>query len=216
MQNLLSYLSEAEGKDFHRNSKEADITSMCGIYKVAHPNAKIWDKLRKLTLHLNIPSETKDWNASHLKQVNDLINGSAIVHQEFIELVAEFYEEYYKGANLNLLPQNCTVAMVSMFTTSPKNANRAIQLACNAFIANGVINHPVLLDDGDIGTTSKKCLQLVLDYCGNDLVKGYWFETLMLLNMCRLYAKIAVENPTVQLLNLNGWMNRMQTLTMLK
>jgi hypothetical protein len=189
---------------------------MCGIYKVAHPNAKIWDKLRKLTIHLNIPSETKDWTNEHLDQVNGLINGSVVIHQEFIELVAEFYEEFYKGASLNLLPSNCTVAMVSMFTTSPKNANRAIQLACNAFIANNMINYKPLLDDGDIGSNTKVCLQLVLDYCGTNSEKGYWFETLMLLNMCRLYAKLAVENPGKYLDYLNGWMNRMQTLSMLK
>lgn len=213
---LLTYLAEAESDGFHRNEKESDITSPYGIYKSQHPSAGIFEKLRQLSMTLDVPKDTKEWEQKDFDLINKMIRSSVPLHQEFAELAAEFYEDYYAGANLNLLPVECVTSMASMYTTSPKNANKALQMAINSFINNDVIEGSLLIVDGAFGRISKRELSKVTESCADNPDRSYRFENAMLLMMSSRYARIAVSDPDKQLRNLNGWNNRMKKLACMK
>jgi hypothetical protein len=214
MENLLNYLSKEEGLDFHRNSKESDITSPYGIYKAVHKDAEVFKYLAKLTISLNVPRLSSEWNQSHLKIVNDFVNSSKIIKQEIKQLIADFYTQYYKGASLELMPPEAVIAVVSIYTLSSKKAMIAVQKSINEFITNGFIDNPILKEDGDFGAKSKEAMAKVLKLRNeHNEFAGYYFEEKVINNMQQQLDDLSYGNKEKFGVNRNGWRNRLERLS---
>lgn len=214
MQELLEYLSKEEGLDFHRNSKESDITSPYGIYKAVHDNAGVFKYLSQLAISLNVPRLSSEWNQSHLRTVNDFINSSKIVKQEIKQLIADFYTEYYKGANLDLIPPEAVITVVSIYTLSTKKAMISVQQSINELILNGFIDNEILKEDGAFGAKSREAMIKVLKLRDdNNKFVGYYFEEKVINNMQQHLDELSYNNKEKFGVNRNGWRNRLERLS---
>lgn len=213
MEKLLTYLGNAEGLDFHRNTKESDITSPYGIYKTAHPNAEIFQYLSRVVLAINVPRHTEDWKYDDLIRVNQFLNTSPIVKQEIRQLAANFYTEYYKNANLELIPVEAVVAMASMYTTSPEKSIVSLQRAINECIKNNFISNKLLIDDGDFGNNTKTAAKLILEAReANGVFFGYMFEEKIIRHMTMQYDDLCYADKAKYGWARDGWRNRMNQL----
>ena len=213
MNKLLDYLSTEEGLNFHKNTNELDITSPYGIYKHEHPRAKIFTYLLKMVISLDVPRHTEDWTKDDINKVNTFLNMSPIVKLEIRKLAAEFYEEYYKAAHLELFPEEAVIAMVSMFTTSTRNATKAVQHAINECIDNEFISHETLVVDGGFGNKTKTAMREILKLrIINGEFFGFMFEEKLIRHMTMIYDNLAYENKSRYGKFRNGWRNRMNRL----
>lgn len=214
METLLEYLSKEEGLDFHRNSKESDITSPYGIYKAVHKDAEVFKYLAKLTISLDVPRLSSEWNQSHLKIVNDFINSSKIIKQEIKQLIADFYTEYYKGANLELMPPEAVITVVSIYTLSTQKAMISVQQSINEFISNGFIINEKLKEDGVFGAKSKEAMGKILKLRNeHNEFAGYYFEEKVINNMQKHLDDLSCNNKEKFGVNRNGWRNRLERLS---
>ncbi len=127
-------------------------------------------------------------------------------------LASSFYDDYLQDADLGAYPQKAIIARFSLYTNSPKLANKAAQEAINNFTSNKLIDSDILTVDGDAGANTKKALRLVFDACERDDNLGLLFESYMLLSMSKNYAKLAVLDSNRYLTYLNGWNNRLDAL----
>lgn len=202
--NLIEYLEKAEGKVFHYNRGESDLTSPLGVYKHAWPKAEIWNYVDSITTDLNLPEDTSDYDAEDVEVLNSKMN-----YGKVIELVSDFYDDYLKSAHLELFPSACQVTVFSLYVNSPRNMWRSVQQALNQFHLNHFIEFKVQTVDGLYGGSTKAGLELIK---GEDIMQGYLFEAYILSNMKTQYAKLVAKNPDKFLKYLNGWNNRMNVL----
>jgi len=210
---LLQYLYRAEGDKLHRNSNEKDITTPGGIYKFVHPDAKIFDYYNSLARKLGNSKDSSKWSESDIHAI-DSISDSTIV----ASLVEEFYKEYLAGAKLDLLPDEAQVAMMSMYTNSPKKAWKSVQqsivdMGKSNVIPSNIANIGAV--DGIAGRKTEKALRYILSISVDDTICAYYFEALMLSNMKTLYARLALSNFDKYGRYLKGWFNRMDFLNRL-
>jgi len=211
MRALLQYLAKAETTTIHRHEKETDITAMYGIYKAQNPSAKIFKRLDEIAAKIKLPLKSKDWTEQDINAINSYIEDNQL-ENEFTELAALFYEQYFKGAKLNEFHKDCTVAMFSMYTHSQKGAWNAVQIAINMMVSNGFINYKTIGEDGDYGTETKTGLEKCLIVCRCKVNLGLLFESYMLFGMATYYSRLIKINPEKYIENSNGWDNRLRQL----
>ncbi len=212
MNEILEYLAITEGTVIHFNKKESDITSMFGIYKVSHPGAHIFSKINSLARLLGIKKTSNNWNKEDLNKINTFIKESHSLDLEFYNLAASFYEDYLKGARLNMFHKDCKVAMYSMYVNSPRLAWKSVQFAINCMNSNELINHYKLKEDGRPGRKTKSGLKKALRVCNENPFLGLLFESDMLMGMACNYSILIKKNPNKYIVNSTGWDNRLKDL----
>lgn len=208
LDSVLNYLASAEGLEVHYNSSESDITSPYGIYRHQHPRAAIFNTIDSVAKSVGVSKPSRSWSRDDLARVN---NGLAKLGSEMRELAIEFYEDFLSDAMIESFPDECVLAMYSMYTNSPLNAVKAVQdslleiRAMNAVRFSG----PLSIVDGVPGSKTKNA---IIDI--RDMNEGYlnlYFESLMLSNMKSIYIKLALANSD-NLKYLRGWDARMDKL----
>lgn len=208
MEEILKYLGTTEGTEIHYNLYEKDITSAGGIYRYTHPDANVFKIIDRIALELGIVYASKDWTKIVISRVNEYIEDNKNVQDEIHKAVAEFYEEYLRGARLWRFPKECQVAMMSMYTNSPKGAWMSVQNSIIHLVKSnqvGLLMSEISIADGLYGNKTKRALEYV-----TDKVDPMYLETLMLFNMLQYYVKL--NNPTY----IKGWMNRLDKLASIK
>jgi len=210
---LITYLLEVEGSKVHRLKNEPDITTMCGISRVAHPDALIFKVIDSLARDIHITKDSNKWTESDLDHLNTHIVKTNST-KRLLELVDEFYTTYNKGARLHLFPKECIVTMFSLYTNSPKYSWKSVQDAINAMYTLNKIELPKkLVSDGIFGRNTSKGLKKITELCNDNNEIGQLFELLILSNMSRYYAILVAKNPDKYLPYLIGWNNRLQRLS---
>ena len=211
MEEILDYLGRAEGREVHRNDGESDITAPYGVYRTAHPDANVFKVIDRVVAELGIVYDSKDWNSTVIGKINEYIKANPVIEAEVMNAVVEFYEEYLEGAHLELFPRECRVAMMSMYTNSPRLAWQSVQRAILDLVAmrkTGLIRSEVSIDDGIYGKKTEGALKHI-----HELVDENYLETLMLFHMLGSYVELWSKNPDKYGKYLLGWKNRMSKLT---
>ena len=206
MNEILDYLAKAEGDYVHYNKNEKDITLPFGIYKYAHPDAAIVRYIDRLALEIGVVEDSSEWNEDILNRVNE-----AVDPVQARQLAEEFYTEYLAGAHLELLPSECKVAMMSIYTTSPLIAWKSVQRALVNMQSSGRIDGKLVLStiDGKYGRKTKAALEAIQ-------VNGYELEDGILLAAMYEYVSLWRGNPIKFGNVLMGWINRVEKLNKLK
>jgi len=201
MERIMKYLADAEGTHLHRIPSEKDITSAYGIYRYAHPDAKIFEYIDRMA---NKVVDSTDWADDEITKIDRLLD-PVVVH----DLAQEFYEEYLAGAHLECIPEDAKIAAMSCYTNSPKRYWKAVQTAlvwmCNAGRLD-VDRDSLSTVDGSYGGKTERALALIEDGRGNE------FEVNMLLAMTGQYIELSLGNPDKFMNYLRGWYNRMALL----
>ena len=86
-------------------------------------------------------------------------------------------------------------------------------MACNSLIKVYGLSISPLVEDGVLGRTSEAALETITRFIGKSKEGALYFETLILLSMSKIYAELAVANPTKYLIYLRGWNNRLEALS---
>ncbi|MCF6330300.1 MAG: hypothetical protein L3I99_01975 [Sulfurimonas sp.] len=208
MKALLDYLEKAEGTKVHYNKTEDDITTPYGIYAKVHPNAKLVLYIQKISKKIGIDSKSKKWSHKDLQKINEYLIGK---EKKVRALASAFYEEFLKNAHLDKFPQECQVAMFSIFTNSNTRAWRAVQQSIINIEESKMLKFGRLSTvDGIYGRKTKNALIVINKEFSKE---GYmYFKTLMLSNMKTEYIKLATSSPRKFLIYLRGWDNRMNNL----
>lgn len=209
---LYDYLLKAEGTEIHRIKTETDITTMCGIFKSAHPDARIFETIDGIAANIGFSTPSSMWTDDML----DLLNREwkITITEEFqFELISEFYDKYMSRAYLEVFPKEAVVSMFSMFTLSEKYSSMSAQAAFNILVTNDYLNHDLLAVDGALGQKSSSAIFEIKKLSEQNRAVGLYFETALLLNMAKYFARLAVNNPDKYLHVLNGWNNRLETLS---
>lgn len=204
--NILEYLYKAEGTEIHYNSTEEDITSPGGIYRLEHPNAEIFEYIDYVAGELDIQKPSSEFSDDEIAMINSKLDRPTVDR-----LVLQFYNEFNKGAHLDMFTENIQLAMFSLYTNSPLNAWKSVQSAINKFVSNGIISYKLQNVDGYPGSVTFDGLEAVKDVADGTVLE-LLFESYMLLEMSKIYAKLAVSNPSKYIKYLNGWNNRLEVL----
>ena len=208
MKEIMDYLYKAEGDTVHYNENEKDITSPGGVYRYAHPDARVFKIIDRVAAKLGIVYDSKHWTKVVLNRINEYIADNKDVQDEIYQATVEFYEGYLKGARLELFPSECHVAMMSMYTNSPKGAWMSVQNSIIHLVKSEQIElsmDDISVADGFYGNKTKKALEHAVSK-----VDPMYLETLMLFNMLQYYVKL--DNPTY----IKGWMNRLDKLASIR
>ncbi len=208
MKELLEYLGKAEGLKIHYNELEKDITAPYGIYKYAHPDAKIFHYIEDIADELNMLKKSSYWDNKDIETVNQYLNMDIIK-----SLANEFYEDYLENAHLELFPIDCKVAMFSMYINSQKGAWWSIQESIKQMKSTGsiVFEKPISPTDGSFGKKTDDALYDISTQTDGTKFGGLYFETLMISNMRVYYDKIINDNEALEKFE-KGWNNRMSYL----
>lgn len=204
---LLDYIYSVEGDKIHYNSTEEDITSPGGIYRFKHSNAKIFEYIDSVAASSEIYTKSNEWSKEDLNVINNNLDMIKVN-----ELVMDFYTEYNKGAYLELFTPLVQTTVFSLYTNSPINAWKSIQSAINKFCTNDIIDYDIQVVDGKPGKKTFKGLEAINEVCYDCSELELLFESYILLEMSKIYAKLAVSNPDKFLIYLNGWNNRLDFL----
>lgn len=205
---LYEHLQVAEGTKIHRNTRESDITTMCGIYRTEHPNAVIFTVIDNFAKMAQVYSPSSHWTDEEIERVDATLKAN-VTEEELFVIISDFYDEYTKNARIDVMPSQASVAMFSMYTNSPKYSSMSAQDAYNMFVKNGFIIGPILKVDGALGDYSVKAFRAVTQAATANTALGYLFEAYLLLSMSKYYAKLIKNNPDKYLINANGWSNRL-------
>lgn len=210
---LMDYLKTAEGDVIHYNKTESDITAPYGIYRASHSEAKIFQTIDAIAKNLGITIPSPKWTSKEMDLLNNHIKNTVSLQEQLRAEAKEFYDGYI-SIPLEAFPEHCQVTVFSLYVNSPTNCIKAVQMAFNNLIKNFMPNAKdySLAVDGKFGkgsTAKVKELTAKLVSVESQL----YFETLILLAMSKLYATLAVKNPDKYLKYLNGWNNRLETLT---
>jgi len=208
MKEIMNYLRKDEGSDIHYNDGEKDITAGYGIYRYAHPDARVFLVIDKIALQLGVVYASSEWTTTVIKKVNSYIENNYDVKQEVYEATVEFYEDYLKRARLGLFPSECKVAMMSMFTNSEKGAWTAVQNTLLTLAKNGKLTIKLNELSGPDGAFGNKTRDGLADAQVNG-VDPMYMETLMLLHMLDYYVELWFRNPSKYGKYLRGWKERM-------
>lgn len=205
---LYEHLRIVEGTKLHRNDRESDITTMCGIYRTEHPNAVIFTVIDTFAKMADVYSPSSHWSDEEIERVDATLKAN-VTEEELFSIISDFYDDYTKGAHIDSMPVQASVAMFSMYTNSPKYSSMSAQGAYNMFVKNGFINGPILKVDGALGNYSVNAFRTVTQAATANPALGYLFESYLLLSMSKYYAKLIKNNPDKYLINANGWSNRL-------
>jgi hypothetical protein len=204
---LFDYIERVEGKNLHRNSTEYDVTSPGGIYRAEHPNASIWKYVDEVGASLNKDPDSANWSKSDLAEIDRHLDPERIK-----ELVKEFYDEYLKGAHLELFDPLLQVAMFNIYTNTQTGAWKSVQQTVIDMNKMGLLDLPkndISKVDGGFGGMTKRALIAVDNLPDSSVIT---FKIILISNMKTNYARLVVSNPPKYLQYLNGWMNRMDAL----
>ncbi len=208
MKTLLEHLRIAEGDTVHYLDGEKDITAPYGIYKYAHPDAKIFHYIEEIADVMSVDKKSAYWHDKDLEKVNATIDTIHIKN-----LASEFYEEYLKNAHLELFPNDCKVAMFDMYTNSPKGAWWSVQESIKQMKSTGkiIFEKSISKSDGSFGQKTDDALYNILVQVDGTKFGGVYFETMMISNMRVYYDKIIDNNEALEKFE-KGWNNRMSHL----
>lgn len=208
MKELLEYLYKAEGHLVHRIKSESDITTPYGISRENHPDAAIFKFIDEVASEAGVKTPSNEWDENDLNNVNIFL---AHHDDEVYKLVEEFYKIYLKNAHIELFPNECKIAMFSMFTNSPEGAWWSIQESILQISTSGTMlfSTPLSAADGGYGDKTKNAMDKILIEVQDSRFGGYYFETLMIFNMLRYYDMIIEDDEAKQKFN-KGWNNRMK------
>ena len=218
IEKVLDYLQTEEGSTIHRNKTESDITTPYGIYRDKHPDAEIFDYIDSIGRELKFPKKTRDWTKGNINSFNELMSHNKSIKTEMRNLARLFYLNYLKGVHLELFPEECQVAMYSMYTNSQEGAWISVQ---NAIIdiyktfnleVTELPTQKLSPPDGDYGTKTRDAMIYLNDRFKTEFIYPYYLESLIISNMKTYYAKLAVKSPTKFLKYLDGWNNRVNRL----
>ena len=212
MKEIMNYLRKAEGSGIHYNSGEKDITAGYGVYRYSHPDAKVFRIIDNVASKLGIVYSSTTWTTAVVNKVNAYIETNHEVKKEVYDATVDFYKEYLRRARLDLFPNECKVAMMSMFTNSEKGAWTAVQNTLLTLEKNGKLSmmaEDLSKPDGAFGRKTKDGL---FDAKLNKIDPMY-METLMLLNMLDYYVELWSANPRKYDKYLRGWKERMVKLS---
>lgn len=209
---LMDHLEKVEGTKVHRNETEADITSPYGIYKLNFANDPIFAYIDQIAREVGIIKPSYQWTQNDMYYINQ--NIAQTNKLPYIKKLAEsFYDRYTRNLPLDKLPELCQVTAFSLYVNSSLNASKAIQMACNSLIKVYGLSISPLIEDGVLGRTSEAALETITRFIGKSKEGALYFEALILLHMSKLYAELAVANPTKYLIYLRGWNNRLEALS---
>jgi len=209
MKVVLDYLGETEGALIHYNEGEEDITAPYGIYREAHPDAKIFEVIDGIARWAGIIYDSSEWTTNVISKINGYIESNETLKAEVYEAAEEFYKEELDGAHLDMFPDECKIAMMSMYVNSNKGAWTAVQEALVTLVKNDKLSVKVKdlsVVDGYYGRKTAKALSKVE-------VDPLYFETLMLLGMLDYYVELWYKNPSKYGKYLRGWKERMVELS---
>ena len=196
----MDYIAKAEGKEIHYNSTELDITCW-GIYKHVHPDAEIFKYINKIALEeLGIITDSADWTGFVITRVNEAVDKDVMY-----ALAVEFYEEYLKGAKLELFNDDCKVVAMSLYTNAPKLLWSSVQQALISLQKAGKLNKELVMSTVD-GLPGSKTYTGLIE--ANNSVTGAEFKQYMLLGGAKYYADV-VANDVTKVKYINGWINRL-------
>ena len=205
MKVILDYLEKAEGALIHYNEGEEDITAPYGIYRVAHPDARIFKVIDGTAREVGILYDSSEWTTNVVNKINSYIDNNIVLQAEIYGAVEEFYNEYLNGAHLDMFPDECKIAMMSMYTNSNKGAWKAVQEALITLAKNDKLQikmEDLSTVDGYYGSKTAKALSKID-------ADPLYFETLLLLGMLDYYVELWYKNPNKYGKYLRGWKERM-------
>lgn len=201
---VLNYLFKAEGGIIHRNKTEADITNGYGIYRAAHPRARVWDNIDACAKSLGICGPSSSWCGKDIQAINKALNKE---EDRFLSYL--FYVDYYKPALLEELPRNCILYGISIYANGPKLYGRSVQIAVNEFIKAGHLKGDLLLVDGNLGPKSAAAVNAIK---AMDSKKHEIFKSILLDVTKDQYVRLADSNPSKYGRYKRGWLHRVESL----
>lgn len=204
---LVDKLYIAEGSTLHMNKNEKDITSAGGIYRYAHPDAKIWSYVDEVARSIGITSRSNIWTNDEIIRIDTALDKNKIK-----ELVCQFYEGYTRGAKLELFPSKLAYTLFNIYANTPYGYWVAVQETIIDMNEIGVINLPkdkVSIADGKPGSKTYESISAITKLDNKDLK---YFQALLCSNMKSWYVKLMVSNPDKYLAVVKGWINRMDHL----
>ena len=204
---ILKYLGTVEGTELHRNSTESDITTPYGIYREEHPTASIFNYIDTVASENGFDSPSSEWGKEEIVIINELLDNDTVEN-----LVIEFYDNFYKNLHSDLFSDKTVLAAFSLYTNSPKLLWKSVQASINKFHTNGFINYKIQSVDGAYGNSTSNGIKLVNDAIKLNDIYDYVFESYIISNMQKEYAKLVVMNPDKYIKYLNGWNNRVTAL----
>jgi len=204
---LMEYLYKAEGDEIHYNRNEKDITTPGGIYRYAHPDAEVFDYIDDVADEIGITSDSKHWGKRELNMMNIAVDPDVMAGY-----VERFYDEYLKGAKLELFHGNAKIAMYSFYVNSPKQAWKAVQQALLDMVELGMLKD-ITKDmlsrvDGRYGRKTEVALNSVH-------VSDKMFGMYICNAMKTRYTRLVAARPKKFLQYAKGWDNRVNEIVRL-
>lgn len=210
---ILDDLKKAEGGYLHYNSKETDITTGYGIYKVKHPGALIFKYITTLTTDIGTPSTS--WkDTATLKKIDNRINPDVERYLTYL-----LYKDFLAGARIELFDPSNVILITNLYTNSPKGCWMSVQEGLRDMQKDGILKIPLSnlsIVDGSFGNKTRDALLLL-----NSIATETEFERVLihklfkksvLLAMKTYYTKLIAGDPSVHLVNAKGWDNRIEEL----
>jgi len=197
---IMEYLAKAEGKKLHRIPGEEDVTSPYGIYRKIHPKASIWLYIDTVANQMGISGDSSTWEQEDIDAIN-----MVLYDDELYQLASDFYDEYLKGAHLDLFMLECRVTVMSLYVNSPWRLWKAVQEAVNSLREEGRVQCDRLVVDGVYGPKTRECVL-------NVTKRGIPLRQRILLAMYRLYIELWHSNKEKYSDVLMGWANRLNKL----
>ena len=127
---LVEKLREIEGGLVHKNKGESDITTSCGIYRGAHPNAGVFTYIDQLAMAIGISKPSSQWTRVELDAINNHIDRD--IENSYS---VEFYKDYFsKVVDINKLPNELIWPFYNIYVNGNKLAGKALQYSCNLML----------------------------------------------------------------------------------
>lgn len=199
---ILDYLFKAEGGKLHYNKNEKDITNAYGIYRYAQPNATVWFHIDNVAKRLGITTPSSKWSRDIVTLVNSKIDRAEDRYQSYI-----FYKGYFKPALLEVIPNNCWLYAVSIFTNGPVIYYKSLRNALNIFNYATGLNTNTLPVVGKGGDDLRQALTVVY----NNPALHSKFKDILIDKTKEEYTKLANSNTAKYGMYLKGWLNRVES-----
>lgn len=219
---LVEKLKKVEGGVIHKNKGETDITTSCGIYRGAHPNAKIFTYIDQLAAAVGINKPSSQWGKIELDTINSHIDSDIEMSYS-----VEFYKDYIGGViDINKLPQELIWSFYNIYVNSNKIAAKALQYSSNLMLRkypklfNSNSDKKELTVDGKIGNGSRSIVygisEIVKFLPQGDIYGEIW--KMYFIQRCKTEyvligtTDVAETGTDKDLKYLRGWINRCDSL----
>lgn len=217
---LVEKLYVVEGGKIHKNKNEKDITSSCGIYRYAHPNADVFKYIDQIAIAVGITKPSTQWTSTELELVNKHIDKDLELSYS-----VDFYKTYFKVLDLDKLHDIMIWPFANIYTNSNKIANKAMQTSCNLMMRyNPKLFNPnnlkELVVDGIIGNGSREVIYTISSVLAflpdGDVYAVLW--KMFFINACKSEYILLSTNEVSStgtdkdIIYLKGWSNRCDAL----